>query len=165
MQNERKEQNDIWRKITSDERFNRTGLDLLARMIYVEAEGESEMGKRAVACVARNRKDHKRASEFGGTTYKDVILKDNQFDSVTKPKFLQPDLNSTAWKDSLNIALNMDTVVNPISACLWFCTNEVYNNNVKTENGIEKYPFGNAYKQVTEKKILGGHTFYRVINY
>ena len=38
-------------KITSDERFNRTGLDLLARMIYVEAEGESEMGKRAVACV------------------------------------------------------------------------------------------------------------------
>ena len=36
-------------KITSDERFNRTGLDLLARMIYVEAEGESEMGKRAVA--------------------------------------------------------------------------------------------------------------------
>ena len=56
-------------KITSDERFNRTGLDLLARMIYVEAEGESEMGKRAVACVARNRKDHKKASKFGGTTY------------------------------------------------------------------------------------------------
>ena len=28
-------------KITSDERFNRTGLDLLVRMIYVEVEGES----------------------------------------------------------------------------------------------------------------------------
>ena len=65
-------------KITSDERFNRTGLDLLARMIYVE--GESEMGKRAVACVARNRKDHKKASKFGGTTYKDVILMGAQED-------------------------------------------------------------------------------------
>lgn len=159
-------------KITSDERFNRTGLDLLARMIYVEAEGESEMGKRAVACVARNRKDHKKASKFGGTTYKDVILMGAQedpprlqFSSVGTAKFLHPDLNSTAWKDSLNIALNMDTVVNPISACLWFCTNDVYSKNSKIENGIEKYSFGGNYEQVTEKKILGGHTFFRVINY
>ena len=55
VQNEREKNMTYGEKITSDERFNRTGLDLLARMIYVEAEGESEMGKRAVACVARNR--------------------------------------------------------------------------------------------------------------
>lgn len=111
-------------KISASDMSNRPGLDLLARMIYVEAESESEMGKRAVACVARNRKDHKYASRFGGTTYKDVILASGQFNSVGKPKFLQPNLESTAWKDSLNIALNMDTVVNPISACLWFNSND-----------------------------------------
>lgn len=32
-------------KISESEISNRPGLDLLARMIYVEAEGESEMGK------------------------------------------------------------------------------------------------------------------------
>lgn len=117
--------------------------------------------------MARNRKDHKKASGFGGTTYKDVILADGQFKSVGKPKFLQPDLSSTAWKDSLNIALNMDTVVNPISACLWFVTNSDYKKYMITENGVEKYKFPGTdkYQQVVEKKVLGNHTFFRVSGY
>lgn len=153
--------------ISASERSGRPGLDLLARMIYAEALGESEMGKRGVACVARNRKDHAKASEFGGTTYKDVVLASGQFSSITTSNFLKPDLNSTAWKDSLNIALNMDTVVNPISACLWFNTNDTYKNRTKTENGVEKYKFSGTdkYQQVVEKKVLGNHTFFRVINY
>ena len=154
-------------KITLSEMYDRTGLDLLARMIYVEAEDQSEMGKRAVACVARNRKDHAKASQFGGTTYKDVILAVNQFESKGKTKFLEPNLQSTAWKDSLNIALNMDTVVNPISACLWFCTASVYNANIKVVNGKEQYTFdhGKSYTNVIEKKVLGKHIFFRVSGY
>lgn len=153
--------------ISASERAGRPGLDLLARMIYAEALGESEMGKRGVACVARNRKDHAKASMFGGTTYKDVILCDGQFTSITTSNFLKPDLNSTAWKDSLNIALNMDTVVNPISACLWFNKNDDYKTHTKIENGVEKYLFPGTekYQQVIEKKVLGGHTFFRLSGY
>ena len=155
-------------KITASEMSGRTGLDLLARMIYVEAEGESEMGKRGVACVARNRKDHASSSEFGGTTYKEVILHPNQFSTVGTSRFLAPDLNSTAWSDSLEIALNMDEVVNPISACLWFNTNSLYNNRSRVVNGQEQYTFSTTnpnYKDVVEKHVLGNHTFFRLRGY
>ncbi len=155
-------------KITVSEMSGRPGLDLLARMIYAEAEGESEMGKRAVACVARNRKEHARASEFGGTTYKDVILHPNQFSTVGTSRFLEPNLESTAWSDSLEIALNMDEVVNPISACLWFNTNSLYNKRSRVVNGQEQYTFNTAnpsYQNVTEKKVLGNHTFFRISGY
>ena len=155
-------------KITNSEMSSRPGLDLLARMIYAEAEGEREIGKRAVACVARNRKDHAKASEFGGTTYKEVILKPNQFTSVGNNKFLEPDLDSTAWSDSLDIALNMDTVVNPISACLWFNTNSLYNSRSRIVNGQEQYTFSETnpyYQDVIQKGVVGNHTFFRLSGY
>ena len=152
-------------KITENELSSRTGLDLLARMIYAEAEGESEMGKRGVAFVARNRKDHSKASEFGGTTYKQVILFRNDFKSKTTARFLEPNLDSEAWATSLNIALNMDTMTNPISACLWFNTPAAYSANSRVENGQEQYNFGAGYKNVIEKKVLGNHIFFRVEGY
>lgn len=152
-------------KIMYEQLEERPGLDLLARMIYAEAANQNEMGKRGVAFVARNRKDHAKSAEFGGTTYKEVISKKNAFESYGKSMFLAPDTNSTAWKDSLDIALNMDTKVNPISACLWFCTNSYYSTRSRVVNGQEQYDFGAGYKDIIEKKVLGDHTFFRVIGY
>lgn len=45
---------------SSDELKNLSNIDLLARMIYGEARGESLEGMRGVAHVAYNRKDHSR---------------------------------------------------------------------------------------------------------
>jgi spore germination cell wall hydrolase CwlJ-like protein len=120
-------------KITADELSSRTGLDLLARVIY----GESEMGKRAVAHVINNRALHSNTTLFGGPTYKGVILKENQFSSMQSSRVLEPDISSQAWKDCLDIALNMDTAVNPILTCLWFVTNNYYKNHSSTKNGVE----------------------------
>ncbi len=55
---------------SKDELKGRDGVDLLARMIYAGARGESSEGKCGVAFVAKNRKDHAtKAAEFGGTTW------------------------------------------------------------------------------------------------
>ncbi|MFZ3589920.1 hypothetical protein ACOI1C_11725 [Bacillus sp. DJP31] len=47
-------------------------VDLLARVIYAGAQGETLEGKRGVAHVVKNRKD-KNLSTFGGNTYAGVI--------------------------------------------------------------------------------------------
>lgn len=153
--------------ITSGEIERRSGLDLLARVIYAEAESESEMGKRGVASVILNRTLHKKSAEFGGTTYKDVIMHRNAFESLGNFKFLNPDTNSQAWADSLNIALNMDTLVNPISTCLWFNAPSSYYSNSRVVNGREQYSFnkGISYTDVIEKRVLGGHIFFRLSGY
>lgn len=147
---------------SSDDLKGRDSVDLLARMIYAEAQGESFEGKCGVAFVAQNRKDHpKKAKEFGGTTWEAVLLSPNQF-SVA----LKPNTKSQAWADCLDIAQNLSDKTNPIGSCLWFNANDVYAKRSQTVNGVEQYAFSKGkYKDVVEKCVIGGHTFFRIIEY
>lgn len=138
--------------------------DLLARMIYAEARGESWAGKQGVAHVAKNRKA-KNSTEFGGGTYEGVILKDYAFEGMTTSSAREPDLDSSAWDDCLYIAMNMNTQANPIGTCLWFHTNALYNKNVKISGDQEQYNLGGGYRDVVEKYIIDNHTFFKVSGY
>ncbi|MFE6074703.1 cell wall hydrolase [Paenibacillus sp. NPDC057886] len=102
-----------------------------------------------VAWVMSNRVD-KNLSEFGGNTYKGVILKTNAFEGMTSSNARQPNTSSTAWSDSIEQALASSRLSNPIGTCLWFVTNTY---------------FGAGNKKIVEKKVLGDHTFYRVEGY
>jgi hypothetical protein len=138
------------------------GVDLLARMIYAEARGESLEGKRGCAHVANNRKKLNN-KEFGGGTFAGVLLKSGAFAGMTTAEARKPDVTSQAWKDSLNIASNISSVDNPIGTCLFFVTNSLYAANTVPENDQEMYTFdGNTYIIVIEKKVIGGHTFFRI---
>lgn len=148
-----------------DDLKNRSGEDLLARMIYAEARGESEKGKRGCAFVAKNRVD-KNSSEFGGDTYSGVLLKSGQFAGMKTAAALKPDLSSSAWADCLDIALNLSSKTNPIGTCLWFVTNSYYNDHSTTSGGVEKYTFGGGvYTEVVEKVIIDNQTFFKVSGY
>lgn len=144
---------------------NCSDTDLLARMIYAEARGETEEGKRGCAYVAKNRVD-KNSSEFGGNTYSGVLLKSGQFAGMSTESALKPDTTSDAWKDSLDIAKNLSSKKNPIGTCLWFVTNTYYKNHSKTSGGVEMYTFNNSiYTEVTKKVVIGNHTFFMLSGY
>ncbi len=142
----------------------RDSVDLLARMIYSEARGESWAGKQSVANIAKNRKA-KNLSEFGGDTYEDVLLYPNAFEGMTTLSAREPDLDSQGWNDSLYIALNMSTQDNPIGSCLWFMTNALYNATVIIDGNTEQYDFGTGPKEVVEKYVVGNQTFFKVEGY
>jgi len=84
---------------------------LLARVIYGEASGVSELSKVAVAWSVRNRVEDKEVS-WWGDNYHDVILKEKQYDSLwhkdTYEKVRFPLVENKAekksWQDSCNIA-------------------------------------------------------------
>ncbi|WP_006522808.1 cell wall hydrolase [Desulfoscipio gibsoniae] len=140
-------------------------VDLLARLIYSEAEGESLTGKRGVYWVVVNRKA-KNSSEFGGNTVAGVVLKDGAFVGMTTSKARCPNTNSGEWSDSLSVAKNGGT--NPIRKCLWFNTNDLYNKRViKKADGYYYYTFdgGRTYKKVTDREVIGNHTFFLLEGY
>lgn len=58
-------------------------VDIMARLIYSEARGESTDGQVGVRKVLDNRYSHpKRDSEFGGDTYKEIMLKPYTFEGL-----------------------------------------------------------------------------------
>lgn len=144
----------------------RDSVDLLARCIYSEAEGESLDGKRGVAFVCLNRRNYRTTYFNGGKTYENVILDPrDRFDGMTKHGARCPDKNSTAWKESLNIASNMATQPNPIGTCLWFVRKDLWpNKTLPAPGGGELYQFlpGEPFRKVVEKKTIGEHIFFRV---
>ena len=136
-------------------------IDLMARMIYSEARGESIEGMRGVAFVAYNRKDH---SQFP-SSLKDVLLSGG-FDGLRTSAALAPDTSSTAWKNCLEIAMKMPNLSNPIDNCLWFNTTTTFNNICNANGG--KYKFsgnGTVPVTVTNRKVIGNHTFFTVEGY
>ncbi|WP_226681586.1 cell wall hydrolase [Sutcliffiella horikoshii] len=142
-----------------------TSTDLLARLIYSEAEGESLTGKRGVAYVVKNR-INKNLSVFGGNTYSGVILKQGEFQGMTTSRARCPQTSTQAWKDSLSIATNSGT--NPVGKTLWFNTNSVYKaRSFPFPGWLDGYTFdgGISYSEVVEKVIVGNHTFFRVYPY
>ncbi|SEK43245.1 cell wall hydrolase [Paenibacillus sp. OK003] len=138
--------------------------DLLARLIYAEASTQSKTGKAGVAWVVSNRVD-KNLSEFGGNTYKGVILKTNAFEGMTSSNARQPNTSSTAWSDSVEQALASSRLSNPIGTCLWFVTNTYFASKVIKSGTTEYWNFGAGNNKIVEKKVLGDHTFYRVEGY
>lgn len=145
--------------------FNgRSAIDLIARLMYSEARGETQSGKAGVHYVVLNRMS-KNLTEFGGNTYEGVILKPYQFSGMTTLSAREPDLTSSAWTNCLYLANHFATEPNPIGSCLWFLANAYFNNTVSNVNGVEYYNFGAGAKQIVEKVILGGHTFFRVQGY
>lgn len=154
---------------STSEYSSRSETDIIARMLYSEARGESDEGRRGCGFVVRNRMA-KNSSEFGGKYYSDVILKKYAFEGMTTSSALKPDVNSTAWKECLDLAskffLNPGNLKNPIGKCLWFVTNSLYKQKIKTSGSTESYTFdGSNYVKVVEKKVIGGHTFFRVSGY
>lgn len=145
--------------------FNgRSSIDLIARLMYSEARGETQAGRAGVYYIVLNRMS-KNLSEFGGNTYEGIILKQNQFAGMTSIHAREPDLTSSAWNNCLYLAHHFATEPNPIGSCLWFLTNSYYNSTVIIISGVEYYNFGVGAKQVVEKVILGGHTFFKVQGY
>lgn len=111
-------------------------VDLLARLIYSEAEDQAWVGKQGVAHIARNRK----ADGYWGSTYKQVLLYPYQFEGMTTNRAKAPTTSSQAWKDSLFIAQNVDNQVNPIGTRMYF---------------LPVYPTG--HKNILQ---IGGHWFF-----
>lgn len=145
--------------------YGRDGIDILARMIYGEAEGECFEGKCGCAFVAKNRKD-RNSKEFGFDTWEGVLLKPGQFSGLDRPVILKPDTSSQAWTDSLYIAQNLSDQDNPIGGCLWFNGNEKYNERVSIVNGEETYTFASgSARKVVEKYVIEGHTFFKLSGY
>lgn len=136
---------------------NLSSIDLLARMIYGEARGESLEGMRGVAFVAYNRKDHSRFPNSLSS-----VLLEGRFVGLSSPAGLAPDTNSDSWKKSLDIALKMPNLSNPIGNLLWFNATKTFEKILKENGG--KYKFGNTGTAVAvkNKKVIGNHTFFIV---
>lgn len=143
-------------------------LDLVTRMVYSEARGESDEGKAGCAYVVKNRRD-KNLAEFGGTDWGDIVTHSGQFAGMSTDAALRPDTTSSAWTKSLEAARDVvrgfGKIANPIGTCLWFNSNSYYQNVIKIRNNKEYYNFGAGEREVVEKVIIGGHTFFRVSGY
>lgn len=139
-------------------------VDVVTRCIYAEARGESQEGKAGVVWVISNRVD-KNLSEFGGDSYKSVVLKPSQFEGMTQLAARQPDNTSTAWDNCLSETLAATRSPNPIGTCLWFVTNAYFTNHVINSGVTQYWNFGAGNKKIVEKVVIGNHTFFRVEGY
>lgn len=145
--------------------YGQEDADLLARLVYSEARGESVEGWQAVAHVVRNRVV-KNTSEFGGGTYSGVILKSGQFAGMTTAAARVPDTSTSQWNDILYIALTVDNQTNPIGNALWFWKNSLFDNNSRTtSDGQLQLYFVGRWQDVTYKKVIGNHTFFLIAGY
>lgn len=142
---------------------NCNSVDLLARMIYSEVGDQSKKCKRAVAYVALNRRNLNTA-EFGeGGTFAAVILKKNAFEGMTTKAAREPDTDSAAWKDSLEIAQNLSAQENPIGKCQFFVMTSLYKKKIKTVNGMTQYCFSsNDCETVINSYEIGSETFFEL---
>lgn len=138
-----------------------TEVDLIARCIFSEAGNQGDIGQRGVACVLRNRKEHRRFPN----SYREVILQENQFSGMNSHYAMRPDTSSANWIASVAVAKQIATVANPIGTCTFFKTNSSYNNNIVSSGPPEVIYFSGANLEVLEKKVIGNHTFFRVEGY
>ena len=126
-----------------------TDVELLTRLIWGEARGESTQGKIAVACVARNRVEK---NGWFGRGYKGVILKPWQFSCFNDndpnlPKLIDPDPEDEAVKECRAIA---DQVIDGLPDVTGGATH-YYATWMKEPPGWAK--------QMTETTRIGRHVF------
>lgn len=145
-----------------------TDEDLLARMLYSEARGESPEAKRACLWVYRHRVAINK-QEFGGNTLRGVLLRRSQFEGMTTESARRPDASSPAWQECLALAQARDTLVvpDPVPTALWFLTNAQYRRGAHdVDTPKETFAFGGSTpRKVTYKRVIGGQTFFRVEGY
>lgn len=142
-----------------------TTVDLLARLIYSEAGGESMNGKKAIAKIVENRVA-KNLTEFGGASYKGVILNPvGGFDGMRTSLARCPATSNQDWKDSLTAANDYSSV--NIGQTLWFNTTDLFTALSRNDNGYLEYrfPATSNYKRVVERIVIGNHTFFKVSGY
>lgn len=143
-----------------------TNVDLMARLVYAEARGESYSGKKAITQLVMNRQ-HKNISEFGGNTLSSVVLKSpGGFVGMTTSYARCPSTSGSEWLDSLTAATNPGSDL--IGDSLWFNTNSLFSQQSRTgSTGYLEYKFPGTsnYIRVMEKHVVGGHTFFRVYGY
>jgi len=124
--------------------------DILARLIYGEARGESDEGKKAVANVVRNRLKKK---SWYGKSYKEVSLKPKQFSC-----FNQEDPNYKILTELV--------IFDPIyGKCLEIAC-DIINNKIKdnTESSTHYHTVGVLpywVSKMTFVKQIGNHKFYK----
>lgn len=137
--------------------------DLVARMIYSEASGESYSGKQGCFRVYANRLLID-VPEFGHTTFDIITNPTNGFDGMKNSLAHAPNRSSQAWIDSCNIAALGAGNSNPVGKSLWFNTTPLFKSRL---NSAGKYTFngGITYKTVTDKYEIGKHTFFRIEGY
>jgi hypothetical protein len=133
--------------------------DIIARVIYSEAQGESYQGKQAVHYVIVNRLLLD-MGEFGHSTWEICTNPVNSFDGMKTTAAHAPTTSSQAWQDSIYIAITNTT--NPIGHCLWFNRNDVFKNNCNAAMTEYKFPGTSIYKKIVEKYVIGNQTFFRV---
>lgn len=143
--------------ISRNELWSIDETDLLARTIYGEAAGESYRGKVAVAMVIKNRAN---VGFRGETTIRGVILDEGQFDCINHELMLQPDLSSSAWGDSLQIAIDLDTRDNPIGNRLYYATVDSFTNVHIDENTQMLAGFGPTGAPFYDGIQIDNHIFF-----
>lgn len=145
----------------------RDSVDILARVIYDEAENQSWAGKQGVAAIVANRKKCTIGEFADKNTVEAVVLHKNQFAGIvnSSSRLLKPNTSSQGWNDSLYIAMNSATQDNPIGKCLWFRSKTLYNSQVTYQNGVEYFNLGGGAKKVIEKYTIGDHTFFNLDGY
>ncbi len=147
---------------TVQELYERSGIDLLARLVYAEAKNNSDSKKRGIAFVVENRR-MENSEEFGGNTLEGVILKPTEFAKISSADALQPDTTSSEWANSLDIAVNLSGKVNPVGNCVYYTTTALYSRRIFTENGEEYWAVTDMEsKKVLEKAVIDNYTFYRL---
>lgn len=133
--------------------------DLVARMVYSEAAGESYKGKQGCYWVYANRLV-KNSTQFGKSTY-EILTKPGEFVGMKGSLAHKPNRTSTAWNDSCKIAVSGASNSNPVGKCLWFNTNSTFKSRSNSSGGYT-FDGGKTYKKVLEKVVIGNHTFFRV---
>ena len=139
-------------------------VDVVSRCIYSEARGETQEGKAGVVWVISNRVD-KNLSEFGGNSYKGVVLYPYAFEGMTTIYAREPDNTSQAWDDCVSEALAFSRSPNPIGNCLWFVPNLDFAANVIDDGTTEYWNFGRGNRKIIEKVVVDNQTFFRVEGY
>ena len=147
-----------------NEYYGLSDTDLIARCIHSEAGSESDVCKRGVACVSRNRVKLNKA-EFGGNTYSGVVLKQGQFDGMNTTYAMKPDTSTPAWASCVNIAKSISSVSNPIGNCIGFMSEASYNSFMIKIGNVEYMNFGYGAVKVTEKYILGKQVYFGLEGY
>ncbi|OXS61426.1 cell wall hydrolase [Bacillus sp. V-88] len=143
-----------------------SNVDLLARLVYSEARGESYSGKKAITQLVINRQN-KNLSEFGGSSLSGVVLKSpGGFVGMTTSSARCPSTSTQGWQDSLTAASYPGTDI--IGYSLWFNTNSLFSqqSRIGSSGYLEyKFPGTSTYKRVMEKHVVDNHTFFRIIGY
>ena len=136
---------------------NVSDVDMLARLIYSEAGGESKKGQQAIANVIWNRKNQVNMGlgfDAQGTI-SDVITAENQFEGYDNKSYRNAHKRGDAWDQAKAIARaqlsgNLPDITNGL----------VFYRNPKTAAKTGWFQENVDNKQLRPRMTIGNHVFY-----